>query len=1003
MIRLAIISCLGLLACASPDQPPPATPKSAGSAASGASAASAPSAGAPSAASTASAPAPVKGLLTRKTGKRAGETRDPVAVKADQVLVQDGAVFLQIAPPADMSALLSRISADADLQVQGGRAGLAVPAGEGRIADRPLAFVRLVGAEVPASLEVTWTTMAELAGAAGVRQVLRIDTRGAQASPGLAGRYYKAAARWFERRGAIGAFRTQPFYVFAGARLDALGEEKRPGGRPELLGRNRRGDVGAAMSLYTGWTSIEEALQADRGLRAQGGGGWKDAKIPLSDLKPVTLPGHPWDELIAKRPAPPAIEPLAAWAPADFLYLHFSDLRQMVRLMEEAETLLTPVVRLLEARAGAVHFSKRYETQLALRRSVLSKTFGHQAAKSVAILASDPFLREGADVSIVFHVNSRPLLESTLERYATEAREARPDATVSRYTIGEHAVTLLQTPDRAVHRHQVLVGDVLIISNSKAALERIIATGTGAAPSLAKSGDFRYFRTLYPFDAQEMGFVFISDAFVLAAVGPRAKILQARRTQARAAIAGVNYAMLLHGWFQGAPAQDVKAAIGVGLLSPEDLKTPDGAPIRWTPAQGAWSDVWGRPAALRPLMELPALTHVTQEEHDAYQGFESTYQRYWRGFIDPIGIRLIRRPDGGLDLDGRMMPLIERSEYSDLARAVGDVRVAMPDLASGLRLVMSVAPESRLRRTLDQMGKEFSRKADVGLGWLGDWVAIGFGDNPALWDAALALGDVPAVEQSSTLSDRDTRSAIFAHLPLFVAAHVKDRLAFAATLVAVKKAVEDVAPGIVSWGPGGAHREIPLVTITEGFSGSSIGLHYAIVNEVFVASLDRATLMARIDQILDGPKARSRAGAMEEIGEGQGVIDFAPQADGHLGRTMLGLLEAGAVRANRSAARAYAALARGRPGEPVSTASALAHLGVEPIHANGGTYSVGADGLVAHSIYGTEFEPVWPPLPVEGAPATAFLKDLASLRMTIGFEGEGASRGLHTTVRWARK
>lgn len=1003
MHRIAIVSCLALLACASPTEKAGKSPASAASTAAPstpASAASAGSAAPTSAATAASLPPPVKGILTRETGKRAAEVRPPITVKAERTHVADGAVFLEVAMPADMGALLNRINSDAQLQVEGDRPGLAVPAGEGRIADRPLAFVRLTGTAVPSALTVTWSTMADLNGAAGVRQTLKIDPTGAQDSPGLAGRFYKAAGRWFRRRGTVGAARAAPFYVFAGARLEALGEAKRPGGRPEQLRRNRRGDVGEAMSLYTGWTSIEEALQADRGLRARGGD-WKDAKVPLADIKAVSLPGHPWDELIAKTNAP-VIEPLAAWAPAEFVYLHFSDLREMVRLMEEADTLLTPVARLLEAQAGTAHFAKRYETQLALRRSVLSKTFGHTAAKSVAIVASDPFLREGTDVSLVFHVANQALLEGTLARYATEARAARPDATETTYAIGEHTVRLLATPDGAVQRHQVMVRDVLIVSNSRAAVERIIAAGTGKTLALGASGDFRYFRARYPFAPSEMGFLFISDAFVLNAVGPRTKILQARRTMARASLAAVNYAMLLHGWLQGTPARDVKAAIGLGLLTPEDLQTPDGAPIRWSPERGARSEIWGSPAGLQPLIELDLKT-VTRAEADAYRAFETTYQRYWRGFIDPIGVRFTRRPDGGLDLDGRMMPLIERSEYRDLARAVGDVRVGAPDLKAGLRLMMSVAPDSSLRRDIDRLGKDLSRKSDVGLGWLGDWVAIGIGDNPAVWDAALALGEVPSTGGRDAYRSRDNRTAILRGFPLYVAAHVKGRLAFTATLLGVRKAVDSVAPGAISWGPSGEHRGVPLVTITETFTGSGIALHYAIVEDAFVASLDRRTLLGLVDQLLDSPRPTSRVGPIEKAGEGQGVIDFAPRADGHVGRMLLGLLEAGAVRANRSAARAYAALARGRPGEPITTASALAHLGVEPMHANGGQYSVGPDGIVTHSLYGSELEPSWPPLPVKDAAASAFLERLAHLRMTVGFEGEGVTRGLHTTVRWARK
>lgn len=997
---LSFLAALALTACntppVSPAGAPPSSTGSGAAAASGASAAPASTVGSPASVAANS----VKPRFTRTTGARKSKTLPPIQLKADEQQVQDGAVFLRVAMPADMAGLISRVNGDAVLYVDGDRYGFAVPAAQGRVPDRPLALLRLVGTQVPEKISLTWTTMAEQNGADGVRQRLEVSTAGATVQTTLASRFYRAAGDWFRRHGALGSRRTEPFYIFAGARLDAFGEARRPGGTPETLRRNRRGDVSEAMSLYTGWTSIEEALQADRGLRAIGGG-WTNPSIAIDSIKGVALPGHPWDELIAKA-GPPIIEPLAAWVPADFFYLHFSDLRQMVRLTEEVDTLITPIIRLLEARPGATRFAKRYERQLALKRSVLSKTFGNQAAKSVAVVASDPFLREGSDVSLLFHIKSQVLLESTLDGYAKAAQRERSDATVKTLQIAGHAVTVLSTPDRQIHRHQVIVDDVLIVSNSARAVARIIAAKSGKTLALSKSGDFRYFRTKYPFNADEMGFAFISDAFVINAISPRAKILQARRVMASAAMAGVNHAMLLHGWLQGAAAPSVKPAMTLGLMAADDLKTPDGEALTWTPALGAASKIWGRPTALTPLIELD-VDKATKAEAKAYERFERSYQQYWRGFIDPIGVRLTRRADGGLDLDARMMPLIQRSEYADVERAVGDVRLIVPPASNGLRLTMGVAAQSRLRRELDQLGKQMTQKNNIGLNWLGDWVTVGLGDNGALWDAALSMGNVPVSGDRSAYQDRSAQGRVLVNFPLYVGAHVKDRLALAATLLALKSVVNSVAPGTVKWDANGAHKEVAIVTLEESITGGGIKLHYAITKDAILFSLDRDTLTQLIDQALAGVPVASRTAKQETALEGQAVLDFAPQGNGYLARTILGMLESGNVPANRAAVRAYAALSRGRPGQPITDASALAHLGMVPEHANGGTYRMGDSGIVTHSIYGSEFEPSWPKLPVKGAPITAFLESLTRLRMSMGFEGEGISRGLHTTVRWARR
>jgi len=77
------------------------------------------------------------------------------------------------------------------------------------------------------------------------------------------------------------------------------------------------------------------------------------------------------------------------------------------------------------------------------------------------------------------------------------------------------------------------MGDFYVYSNSPAAMRRVIDAHSGRRPSLAKSLDFVYMRTLYPAgDKDEDGFIFRSDAFIRALVGPRIRIAEKRRIEA---------------------------------------------------------------------------------------------------------------------------------------------------------------------------------------------------------------------------------------------------------------------------------------------------------------------------------------------------------------------------------------------------------------------------------------------------------------------------------------
>ncbi len=949
-------------------------------------------------------------VFERKTGVREAVSRDPIEVRADGIARDDRAIYLRVAMPRDISALVNGVLISGRLQVEGDRYGLAVPAGEGRIRDRPLAFVRLVGKEAPGELTLRWTQPATAEGQPGQVQTLRVVELADAPDEGVVReRFYEAASRWFESRSGIGAGRRDPFLTFASARLRILGglEEKRTQGG---VTRTRRGDMGDLMALYTGLTSVEEALQSDRGLRLPPD--FDTArKVPLAEVRALDLPGHPWDQLISDLGKEPVIEPLASYTPADMLYVHFHDLRTLVKLADELDEMVTPVTRVLEERPGPRHFVRRYERQLAVERLGLAKTLGHVAAKGVSLVSSDPFFREGTDVTLMFHVRNAGALQAALATYEKRASERRPDAKVGGYRLGEHEVRTFTTADREVFQHRLELGDVLLLSNSPRALERVVAAHAGREISLARSGDFRYFRTRYPFDpASEDGFAFLSDAFVLHSVGPRVKVLQARRMVAMADLYAAGYAALLHGWLEGRAPANVAELKAAKLLTDADLRHEDGrGPIDLDLKRGASSEAWGRPAALRPLIELD-LDAVTEREAGEYNRFRETYQRYWRGFVDPVGVH-IRRRDDGVDLEAVMMPLIQSSEYNDLERLVGRARMKTAPLAEGVRLSLAIPEDSKLRAEIDQLGRMTTNSRDIGIGWLGDWVMVGVGDRSGLWDVALAVGDVPTKDGRRAYAELEARKRVWDRFPLYVGAHVRDRLALAATLTAIKAFANSAAPGIVEWGEGGTFRDVPIVTLKEKLGEQRPGekgieLQYAVAGDVFLASLDRGTLEQQIAAALDGkvPKPAKPA----EGKAAQSILAVKPGGPrSWLSRTLLGVLERGTVAGNRAAFRAYEALALGlrgtlpKDGDALDQA-ALDWLGYVPEAANGGRFEL-KGGAPSHTLYGTEYQPRFPEIPVEGSAVAAFVNALDELRLTLSFEGEGAHRGLRSTVRWRRR
>ncbi|MFT7624779.1 MAG: hypothetical protein ACI9WU_003969 [Myxococcota bacterium] len=883
-------------------------------------------------------------------------------------------------------------------RVLGSRYGVA-----GRDGDR--LFVRLTGLERPASITVEersrpeWLRQGEIP-ALGLRTIT-IDLAGVAISPeeegrpedqGLSRAGWRALERDLNRRSDRG---TAPWHTFAANRMSLLGGGTARGNNRAR--RARRSEIGDLMALYTGMTSVEEALQTDRALRIRA------EAADQRTIDPATIPGvplaaHPWDEMMEKLGKKPVMEDIAKRVPADMLYLHFTDLRTAAHLGDEVEEWVTPLARLLEWRPGNAFLAERYQRQLILERTELSKNFGHFAAGSVAFLAGDPFLREGAPVAILFAVRNEALLNQSLGRFEKKARAANPDMAEEQYTVDGVAFRRLYTPDGRVNQHRGQLDGVLMLTNSRATAKQLVEVAKGRAPSLASSGDFQYMRSLYPHTPEEDGFVFLSDAFVASAVSPRNRILQARRMEAQADLAAVGYAALLHGWLEGKPGPDVATLLASGMLSEEELMHADGAKIALDPVRGAWSEAWGRPFALRPLADLD-LGMVSDQEKRAYERFREGYQRNWSTFIDPVAVQITRSDDGkALSIDGRILPLIEATDYDELVTMVGKAQITPPQLDGAFAWTFAVGREAKVRRELERVARWIT-SGPVNFNWLGDWVTMGARDEAALFELLMLTGVRPRKAGSERIRDRDVIARLN-EAPLYMAVHIDNPLGLGLMLTAVRALAEGAAPGIITWHKAEKHRKVDVVRV-EVNAGQATGgemptfsLYYSIVKNVLVLALQPATLAWQIDAVLDGKGTKVAAA---DSGQPQTHLGLSLiQSDGGLTRSALSLLEVEAIRQARAAHRDAEVLLRGLGQIPTGLDGA-GWLGHVPSPVQGGGFDV-RHGELVHGIYGTELAPNVPGIPVANGSITRLLEGLKAASGSLSFEGEGISRGLRMRV-----
>ncbi len=637
--------------------------------------------------------------------------------------------------------------------------------------------------------------------------------------------------------------------------------KKKPGnaGRVGVTAGRERPDPSSLvgfMDSTTGLTSVHEALQIDRRLRTRFAS--ETPSVALASVEPPAVAQHPWQDMVAALGKNVPDEPLAHAAPARFYYVRFASLAHLFRLIDEADTWLTPVASLSAGQAQNQDLGKRYETQLGLQRSQVSRVLGPQVVTDLAVVGSDPYLREGSDLTFIFRAKSRTAFQAGLVSALAGHLAAHGKQTSQTVDYAGEKITVTRSQDGEVRQHRADVGGFSLVSNSLGAIKAVVDTLKGRAPALADALDFRYMMARDA-DVPADVLAFMSDAFVAEVVGPRQKILEARRMFALSDLTAPGNAALLYGWMLGRTPRGFEELVAAGLLGKDELKHVAGEPIAWQPGRPARSS-WGTVASLTPVIDLPALTKVTESERDAYRLFANSYQRYWSTFVDPACLRLTlnsNAPSGkhALRADFRILPIIEDSDYRRMQRSVGEARIDDPASVSGALLSLGVGPRAELRKLLTDMARAMPSALRAQLDWLGEVAFVGVEDR---FNAKLFF-DIYNSEDDSHEQDI---AKILTEAPIHAGVAVRNRLTAAITLGAIRKMVQEAAPGAIVWRERGKHKGVPYVAIGASREGEArklagdVTLYYAFCKDYLLLSLSEATLKSRIEDCTAGKLAK---------------------------------------------------------------------------------------------------------------------------------------------------
>lgn len=609
----------------------------------------------------------------------------------------------------------------------------------------------------------------------------------------------------------------------------------------EVSFRQRRREMDA-YQLFSGGRAISENLQLDRVWEL----GPKDGEeeVPLDQVPGIATAAIDWKPLIAGKT--PALDPLAAGIPEDQHALFFPSFQAMLTMLDEAAANGTPVLRLFEPRAEDARTRQRYESQMCLDLDDLARQFGPRLIASVAFTGSDPYLRTGSDVAVLFETPQPAALATLLAARQAAALQAHADGEPKTGVLAGMAYQGVRTPSRRLAAYLARSGNVVVVSNSTVQLGIVLETLQGTRPSLARSDEYVFFRDRYVRGGDETALLVLTDETIRRWCSPEWRIGAARRTRAAAVMAELQARALGQGDAGHPPP---------GVVTLADAP-PDLGELRINEAGRIVSSVYGDSGFLTPIREM-GLVRATRREVEMYDFFRSRYEREWRQVFDPIGIQFSVRAER-LAADVTVRPLIGSSDYREFMATVGQVGLPAnagdPHPESIAHMVMALDKDAANIREIGSMGRSMVPGIQGNpLGWLGKWVALYFDRDP-FWEEMLE-----EMEKGEEAMEGFMERNIW-NLPVALVVDVENGFVLAGFLTALRGFVEQASPGMVLWETR-THGEEPYVRLSPSQRGRrmlldeeegepiDLALYYANTGRSLIFSLREDLVQRHLDRL----------------------------------------------------------------------------------------------------------------------------------------------------------
>jgi hypothetical protein len=611
----------------------------------------------------------------------------------------------------------------------------------------------------------------------------------------------------------------------------------------------RSSELERTYSLFSGGRALSENLQLDRQLRPENS---SVHTVPLDTIAGITIADIDWTEIT--QDLKPAKDFLADFIPADQHVIFFPSFASLVTLADEADEHGTPVLQLLEPRSEDALTRPRYEQQLCLSLDTLTRLLGNKLVISVAFTGSDPYLRTGSDVALLFEAANPQALKTTITARQSAA-SSNPEVKTVSGNMQNIPYTGVISPDRSVCSYLASIDRMVVVTNSLYQLQRVIQAAKKDIPNISSLEEYTFFRSRYPLnDPKETALLILTDATIRRWCGPRWRIAASRRTRAASLLAELqarHLDELVKGNIKSKTLIKNQSLVDLGDLTIYERSVA--------------SSIYGTTSFLIPIAEIP-LDKVSPEEQQAYQQFRDSYQRRWRKFFDPVALRFTVRPES-IAIDLTVRPLIADSDYREFIQLADNAEITAqagdPHPESLLHFVMSINRNSELVRELTSFTNQMVPGSDLNsLNWLGSWLTLYADDNP-FWDDLSQ-----AVSNGGMMAAPRFLEKNYHKLPVVLHIDSGNPLKLTAFLVALRAFVEQTSPGLTVWQTL-QHHDRPYVKISTSSQAQAdmvdnelknFALYYAATSNALVVTLNENLLKKSLDRMT----ARSQAKAQKK-------------------------------------------------------------------------------------------------------------------------------------------